>query len=240
MMIDGIDVSALQGDIEWSQIYDGGHRFAFLKSSEGTSYVDRRFSGYRRGAADAGLIIGAYHFARFQNPEKEAQHAWQSCESLGLEDRELAPVIDMEANAPLHWNRDQVSAWLKAWIICMEELCGKKPIIYMSPNYASTTVTPEAWQLQYPIWVAQYSKLGPWHPSENQGPNTPEPWGRWDFWQYSGGGWAGHPEWNGKPVRGVSVPCDRNVFRGTEEGLEALARRPPPPECQDTPIVPVA
>ncbi|MFI9810361.1 glycoside hydrolase family 25 protein [Streptomyces sp. NPDC052301] len=57
-MLHGIDVSAFQ-----SSAYDtDGLSFAFIKATEGHSYVNPRLTAQTKRARDAGLVVGFYHF----------------------------------------------------------------------------------------------------------------------------------------------------------------------------------
>ncbi|MEU6070827.1 MULTISPECIES: GH25 family lysozyme [Streptomyces] len=57
-MLHGIDVSAFQ-----SSSYDtDGLSFAFIKATEGRSYVNPRLAAQTKTARDAGLVVGFYHF----------------------------------------------------------------------------------------------------------------------------------------------------------------------------------
>lgn len=41
---EGIDVSMYQGDIDWNEVKKQGHiKFAFIKATQGTSYIDPDF-----------------------------------------------------------------------------------------------------------------------------------------------------------------------------------------------------
>src|SRR5437764_1160640 len=42
--ITGVDVSNLQGSINWAAVAGSGQRFAYLKASEGIQFVDRYFT----------------------------------------------------------------------------------------------------------------------------------------------------------------------------------------------------
>lgn len=41
--VKGIDVSAYQGEIEWLELQEQGLEFAFIKATEGSSFVDKYF-----------------------------------------------------------------------------------------------------------------------------------------------------------------------------------------------------
>lgn len=62
--ITGIDVSAWQPRIDWAKVVAAGHRFAYLKATEGERYVSPVYREQAAGAKAAGLLVGAYHFAR--------------------------------------------------------------------------------------------------------------------------------------------------------------------------------
>src|SRR5436305_840643 len=61
----GVDVSNYQGSsIDWPQVAAAGYTFAFAKASEGTTFTDATYASNRTGTRSAGLLLGAYHFAR--------------------------------------------------------------------------------------------------------------------------------------------------------------------------------
>ena len=60
----GIDVSHHQGLIDWSEVAGSGQRFAFAKATEGSTFVDPNYAFNKSEAEMAGILFGAYHFAR--------------------------------------------------------------------------------------------------------------------------------------------------------------------------------
>ena len=40
----GVDVSAYQGEIDWEVISEQGISFAYIKATEGTDFIDKRFN----------------------------------------------------------------------------------------------------------------------------------------------------------------------------------------------------
>ena len=63
----GIDVSHYQGDIDWASIEKQGIDFAYIKATEGSSYVDEYYETNRNKAEEAGMRIGFYHFFSFES-----------------------------------------------------------------------------------------------------------------------------------------------------------------------------
>src|SRR3989344_2579701 len=62
--VPGVDVSHWQGSINWQNVYSAGQRFSFAKATEGTSFTDSQFSTNMVNGKNAGMLMGAYHFAR--------------------------------------------------------------------------------------------------------------------------------------------------------------------------------
>ncbi|MBR4257050.1 MAG: lysozyme, partial [Clostridia bacterium] len=61
----GVDVSHYQGDVDWETLSKQGISFAFIKATEGSSYVDLTFEKNYVEANKTVLRVGAYHFFSF-------------------------------------------------------------------------------------------------------------------------------------------------------------------------------
>ena len=106
MSLLGIDVSHYNGEVDWFSVSDSDVKFAFAKATEGTSMVDDRFANNWKGMGDAGLLRGAYHFAR-PGGDPEAQCS-RIAEPLAM-DREVrvesaggAPHLDPVGHLAVH------------------------------------------------------------------------------------------------------------------------------------------
>lgn len=68
----GLDVSHLDGEIDWAKVKEGGIDFTFLKTTgakrNGTVVVDDKFEQNYAGATAAGLEVGFYHYFRADIP----------------------------------------------------------------------------------------------------------------------------------------------------------------------------
>lgn len=73
-MLFGIDVSHHQGLVDWPAVARDGIKFGFVKATEGTGFVDRRFQHNWRSMAQVGIIRGAYHFLHPGNGTAQARH----------------------------------------------------------------------------------------------------------------------------------------------------------------------
>ncbi len=60
--IKGVDVASYQGDIDWRELEKQKMKFAFIKATEGSSFVDKYFSKNWTNANKTGMRVGAYHF----------------------------------------------------------------------------------------------------------------------------------------------------------------------------------
>ncbi len=200
--VNGVDVSHWQGSINWNSVYSSGYRFAFVKATEGTSYVDPKFTTNMQNGKSAGLYMGAYHFARpsSNNPEAEADHFVNTAGSY-IKDGYLRPVLDLETGTSLGWSG--LSDWARRWLQRVEQLTGVEPILYVNAYYASNL---QSYLTSYDLWIAHYTY------NPNTSPNTGK-WSTWMFWQYSDKG----------TVSGISGGVDLNVFNGDLSTLVANA-----------------
>lgn len=197
--IHGVDVSHYQGEIDWDVLADQNIRFAYIKATEGSSYVDERFADNYVMARQTGLKVGAYHFFSFDSPG--ITQALNFIETVEAFDGMLSPVVDVEfygnkeANPP---DPEEVRPQLQAYLDAVEETYGQHPIIY---------ATYESWELyikdqfdDYPLWIRDI-----W--------NQPESSIDWTLWQYTNRG-----RLNG--FSGEESYVDLNVFNGTLEEWE--------------------
>ena len=143
--------------MSWSKVRSAGFEFAFLKATEGRTFDDERFSFNRRTAKAAGLVVGAYHYARPDNntPEAEARHF------LGVarpKRGELLPVLDWEQAPP-------TGAWALGFLRAVEDAIGAAPILYTFPDFLRRTGSFQALR-RFPLWYARYGRNdGQVHPA---------------------------------------------------------------------------
>lgn len=176
-----IDVSNVNGVVDWHRVYAAGVRGVYLKATEGATFDDGLFQSARRRAAAAGLRVGAYHFARpdHNSPKLEADHFCRVVESIGR--RDLRPVLDFEQSAPkLH--PTELEWWARSWNQRVLSRLGVLPAFYTYPWYEAHL------ELAKPIgnglWLADYSvNDGFLHPAK-----IPAPWKKIILHQYTSRG----------------------------------------------------
>lgn len=207
--VTGIDVSAYQqppfqrARIDWQAVAVSGKRFAIIKATEGTSYVNEHFARDRRLAREAGLLVGSYHFGRWEpiagvSPEADGRaEAEHYARTLGeVEPGEISPVLDLEWITGKKRPAAEVAAFARAFLERIETLTGRWPGVYVGPNFFKYHVKDlvlSSWWL----WLVDYS--GGREPKKIPG------WD-WTLWQTTGHG----------SCPGVEGKCDLNVARSLD------------------------
>lgn len=182
----GLDVSNWNGAIKWASVASAGYRFAFGKATEGTTYVDATYTRNRNGSEAAGLVFGAYHFARPAGGNVAAATAnaiVQADHFLAVaspQPGELPPVLDLEATGSLPATR--LLAWTLAWLGEIDARMGVQPFVYTSPLFwksrlGNSTLAAAAGT---PLWIAHWTSASqPLVPAKNWNGSG------WTFWQWT-------------------------------------------------------
>lgn len=187
-MIRGIDVSRYQGAIDWDKVASAGIKFAFIKATQGSAYVDPCYARNLKEAQVAGVLVGAYHFF---NPTRDAtRQAKHFLATVGDLTGQLPPVLDIEDAGNLSVKEYQNS--IVAWVSHVKNVTGVTPIIYVNLDYLQrfklTQLLPDC-----PLWLAAY---------RDKAPDV-----SWAFWQHTSSG----------KVPGIKGNVDLNWFRGLPE-----------------------
>lgn len=199
--IQGIDVSQHQGDINWPSVFEAGISFVFIKATEGATVKDKKFDSNYTEAKNAGLYVGAYHYAypeSMDDPILEADYFIDTVTNAGGFEGNLPPVLDFETNQG-SLNKDQLSEWARIWMERVMEKIGIKPIIYTYLDFGRRNLNETLGE--YPLWFARY---------DVQQPEDFSGWSEWKFLQYSSNGY----------VPGIMGNVDLNEFNGSIEDLE--------------------
>jgi len=203
MEVQGIDVSAWQGDIDWGRARAAGTRFAFIKATEGGDHLDPKFLENWEGAKNAGVARSAYHFLYWCRPAHE-QALWFML-NVPADPDALPPVLDLEWNThsktcPKKISRAKALEKIKAMLVAMESHTGKKPIIYTDPLFHREVLEGEL--TEYHFWLRSVAA----EPQDKYAGR------RWTFWQFTTTG----------KVPGIAGKVDRNVYGGDEKDWERV------------------
>jgi lysozyme len=211
----GPDVSshnhANGGVVNWGTVHGvAGSSFAFVKATEGSSYINPYFASDFAAVRANGLIRGAYHFARpagstgaaiQANAKTQADFYIRTAGRMGSAG-DLPPVLDLEIAGAL--NAAQLSLWTQTWLNRAKQLTGRTPIVYTYVYFWQSRMANSRAFAAYPLWLAYYST------------STPPQVGGWTretFWQYT----------DRAVIPGVNRPVDLNLFNGSLADLRAMA-----------------
>jgi len=200
---EGIDVSHWQGTIDWAMVRAAGKRFAFIKATQHTTFVDSMYGTNRSQAKAAGLLVGAYHFADPDlTPGDAAAEADHFVDIAQIASGELRPVLDLEQTGGL--SATDLQAWVQTYVSRIYSRTGSRAIIYVSPAFWTRYMGDTGWFAAngYDVlWIAHWTTApSPTVPAANWG-------GRgWTFWQYTSDG----------SVPGISGRVDLDRYHGTD------------------------
>lgn len=220
--IKGIDISHWQGTINWPAVAGGGYKFAFMKATQGTTYVDPTFATNRANANAAGVMPGFYDFCEVSTNANdavaEANHFLAIIKPLYQSGLYLPPVADVES-FPTGLTTAQLktatSNWVQTFSDTIYNSLGVRPIIYTSTSKANSLFTTSV-AGSHELWEAWWKGTGTTSPPTAS--NTPS-WGIWQFWQWSNNTDAIA---TADPVPGTTGRVDRDVYYGTLEQLKNL------------------
>lgn len=172
-MLKGIDISNWQSGIRLSRLTNDID-FCIVKATEGIGYKDPYLDDFWLQSRDCGLLYGFYHFARENDPEKEAN--WFYTQVIDMIGHGI-PVLDYETE------NDDNCEWCERFINTFYDLAGVYPVLYISayrvPQYNGSWI-PE----KCGLWIAGYP-----YPAESfDNQEMPYSIGAWDFaamWQFT-------------------------------------------------------
>lgn len=222
----GLDVSNWNGAIKWAKVAAAGYDFVFGKATEGTSFVNSTYAANRSGSEGAGLVFGAYHFARPAGASAARATASAIAQADYLlataapQPGELPPVLDLEATGNL--KPALLVTWTLAWAHEISARLGVEPFIYSSPSFwqerlGNSTAVAAAAQL----WIAHWTSASqPTVPAQNWNGQG------WTFWQWT----------NCLSVAGISSRCtDGDRMNGTSPASVAIQPYPTGAPALSTP-----
>lgn len=208
MALEGIDVSNHQPNINWDTVQGAGISFAFIKATEGTTFVDPQFTRNRNACRERGIIRSPYHFYRHDfDPTLQAAHFVNTIGTA--ESGDLPPTVDMEqpgdGAGAITYSIAEVINRFQTFLDFVKVATRSDCIIYTYPSaWKTVTGNSTAFSATNPLWIASYVQGNP---------TLVGGWPTYTFWQYTS---TGH-------VAGINQIVDRNRFNGTLEELEAIA-----------------
>src|SRR5215831_16264889 len=185
----GCDVSSYQPVINWPEYAASGRKWAFIKATEGTNYVNPYFAGGWSNAKAVNVLRGTYHFARPDQNSPDAEVNW-FLRNVNMEPDDML-ALDIEDGSGDLFN------WTMRFLQLIEQQAGRKALLYsglwfMQPHNLCHAEIRDA---SLGLWYASY---------QGAAPPPPPGWGKIVFWQHT----------SKASVPGIPGEVDESVFLG--------------------------
>lgn len=173
VLLRGIDVSWVQGDIDWPVVAESGIDFVIIRAGRGDidgtgPAMDNYFLQNIQGALDNGLDVGVYFYSYALTPEQAEEEA-RFFVSL-LEGYEITYPVIMDFEEDIEEGMD-VTEIVNVFLEIVAEN-GYYPMLYSYRARLDHVIDPEITE-KYAVWVAQF------------GGDQPETEYDYFIWQYS-------------------------------------------------------
>lgn len=185
MEMQGIDVSAWQGEIDWQKVKATGIQFAFIRAAAGQKQ-DARCEENLAGAKKAGVPFGLYLYSYADTAaeaEAEADFLLGIAKGTGVS---WPLVFDQEDAAQKSLTKAQRTEMALAFAKKVKA-AGYTPMFYSSKYWLENQVDAAAIQKEMEVWVAQWGASCTYK-------------GKYAVWQYSNKG----------QVNGITGDVDRD------------------------------
>lgn len=170
LIIDGVDVSYWQKDIDWNAVKAHGVDFAFIRigytgldspfSRNADSYFEQNYSQAR----EAGVMVGVYYYScatTMTEAKKEAQYVLDKLDGRQLD---LPVVFDFEYAGRIKKNYESKAKTTSNILAFLNYITNNSD--YEAMFYSYRNITDPTWNPKfninmidnlYPVWIAQYS-----------------------------------------------------------------------------------
>jgi GH25 family lysozyme M1 (1,4-beta-N-acetylmuramidase) len=220
-MLKGIDVSDVNGNVDWIKAKQDGIAWAGVKATEGQDWASKTFTGARvKAMRKVGIEFTPYHYLRFRRDrtgDVEAKHCLEVCLAAGWKPGEDLPItVDAEWIGNEAELRAMSGAQAREYVSDFAEYMAKTKragkrgcITYLSPSFTSE-LGNRAPRSAGVAWVAA------WDATDGK-PPTPPGFQRSlvRFHQTSDKGHKGYVE---------SGVVDLDVFMGSGKDMRVLIR----------------
>ncbi len=201
IIVNGVDVSAHQGSIDWAKAKADGVDFAIIRigyrgyGAKGNMAEDNWFVRNIEAAKAAGVMVGIYFYSQALNTLEARAEAKYTLELLGDYELDLPIFMDYEFSPSSSGrftsgtiSKITATANVRAFCEVIEE-AGYEAGLYANLNFLNKTVDGNSLGEEYPIWVAQYYSTCNYKHD-------------YTYWQYSSSG----------SVNGISTRADVNFW----------------------------
>ena len=160
----GIDVSSLNGEIDWGMVAEDGISFAMLRAaardSEGDLVLDEMFEDNMTGAKSAGLRVGCYVNLDVDSEAAAEEMADFILDNLGMSQEEMGAPVAVRVQVPDHTSslsQQTREEWTQSVMAFCAKIrkAGYDPVIFA--NTAAFNMLLNMAELEkYGKWLSDY------------------------------------------------------------------------------------
>lgn len=217
-LLDGVDVSKWQREMDWPKCAGAGAKFAFIRAGSidnitGECYTDYQFEANQEAAEY--MPIGFYwYFRPNHNPKKQADYF---CDLIRDKKFKLPPVMDLETNGDL--SPGEVTNSAASFVLRIHENLNVMSLLYSRGEWLNNNTIPDEFMMLLDLWIARYTFKGkPWGnilPWPDLPRIKPRDYDEWKFWQWSADG-----NGRGAEFGASSKSIDLNRFNGDQAAFD--------------------
>lgn len=151
----GIDISHYNQVDDWHAVRGNNITYASVKLTEGWTWVDDQAGAHVAGARGAGVVTGAYHFARPGEIDPQVGHfAWWMGQHGLKEPGNMWPMLDMEDTAIPNPN-----GFIPEFVRQLRAATGVRGVlVYANLNWYQNIIDPNLWAGDdVLLWIARYN-----------------------------------------------------------------------------------
>lgn len=200
IVIDGIDVSEWQTNIDYNAVKRHGIDYVFIRVGTTATDIfhsvkDAQFETHYAAAKEAGLMVGVYYYSTATTPAEAETEAANVLSWLGGRTLNLPVVLDYEDSERIDPTKVNMTANALKFMEYIETHSNYDAMFYsyralMDIYWAGSVFQMQNIDSKYPVWIAQYSQ-------DINSYTRP-----FEFWQYTDSG----------NVAGISGPVDCNFW----------------------------
>ncbi|WJX98925.1 GH25 family lysozyme [Curtobacterium sp. 458] len=210
--IQGFDISAWQPNVNFRNAYNAGARFAYIKATEGVSYVSPVYKEHYATARTRNIIRGGYVYAQPSQASgaATANFFFKNGGGWSADGLTLPPLLDIEygsASQGVCYGKSwaDMRSWIKDFSNTVYKKIGRYPLIYTTTDWWKRCTNNSSQFQDNPLFVALY----PVKDFTNPG-TVGNSWKNYSFWQWASSG---------------PLPGDQDVYRSTMTNLKKMATR---------------
>lgn len=193
MEIKGIDVSAWQGQIDWSAVAKYGMGFAILRITEAGNVIDGAFERNYQGCTENNIPVGVYKYSYAMTVSEIRSEANKIVSVLAGRKIQFPVFLDLENSNQRVLGSENIHKLADAFREIIEK-AGYKFALYCNVDWYDTVICSHL--KKYDFWIARYPANDNGTLQERLRPNFGV------GWQYS----------SKATIPGITGNVDRNVF----------------------------